>query len=189
MKSALYIGRFQPFHKGHLAVIKKILSENDRVIIVVGSAEKNFIINNPLTAGERFTLIDEALAEAGVSSDKYRIIPVRNVNNYALWVNHINVYVPSYETLYTGSRIVKTCYENKYSHLHRKNKIGPEIIQLDREIVPISASEIREKMLKDEDWRSLVPPSVAQTLTVWDIPNRVKNIDESMDLAKYNNSY
>ncbi|NIA01996.1 MAG: adenylyltransferase/cytidyltransferase family protein, partial [Nitrospirae bacterium] len=31
MQSALFIGRFQPFHKGHLEMIKKILKENERV--------------------------------------------------------------------------------------------------------------------------------------------------------------
>jgi len=188
MKSALYIGRFQPFHNGHLSIIKQILKENDRVIIVIGSAEKNFIQNNPLTAGERYTLINKALQEAKVKAEKYCIIPVRNVNNYALWVNHINIYVPSYETLYTGSKIVKTCYENKYNPLHNK-KTGPKIIQLNRSLIPVSATKVRDAMLHDKDWQSLVPSSVAETLDKWKIPNRIKNINETMDLTKYNNSY
>ncbi|MDA1060772.1 MAG: nicotinamide-nucleotide adenylyltransferase, partial [bacterium] len=132
MKSALYVGRFQPFHNGHLKVIKTILKENDRVIIVIGSAEKNFLPQNPLTASERFVLIEEALAEAKIPASKYCIIPVRNVNNYALWVNHINTYVPPYEKLYTGSEIVKACYEGKYSDKLHQKKSGPTIIQIKR---------------------------------------------------------
>ena len=181
MKSALFIGRFQPFHKGHLSVIKDyILKENDRVIIVIGSAEKNFLPQNPLTAGERYTLISEALEEAKIPASKYCIIPVRNVNNYSLWVNHVNSYVPHYNKLYTGSQLVKACYEN-YANL--------EIIHLDRSNIPISASEIREAILKKEKWEKLVPNAVAKRMKAWKIPQRLETIQDTMDLTKYNNSY
>ncbi|HDH28034.1 MAG TPA: nicotinamide-nucleotide adenylyltransferase, partial [Euryarchaeota archaeon] len=50
---ALLIGRFQPFHKGHLAVIKKILSEADELIIVVGSSQHRGAVENPFSADER----------------------------------------------------------------------------------------------------------------------------------------
>ncbi|MDF2956278.1 MAG: Nicotinamide mononucleotide adenylyltransferase, partial [Candidatus Alkanophagales archaeon MCA70_species_2] len=34
---ALYIGRFQPYHKGHHFVIKEIASQFDEIVIVIGS--------------------------------------------------------------------------------------------------------------------------------------------------------
>ena len=124
MQSALFIGRFQPFHNGHLDAIQKILKDNERVIIVIGSAEKNFLKSDPLTAGERFQLIEESLKEAKITPDRYVIIPVRNVNNYALWVNHINIHVPPYTRLYTGSELVKACYLGKYYRNHEDTKIS-----------------------------------------------------------------
>lgn len=189
MQSALFIGRFQPFHNGHLDVIKKILKENDRVIIAIGSAEKNFLPSNPMTAGERFTLIDEALKEAKISEKKYCIIPIRNVNNFALWVNHVNTYVPEYTKLYTGSRIITACYENKYSKEHRANKSGPKLIQLDRNLLPVSGTEIREAILENEKWETLVPKAVAKKLKEWKIPQRLGSIRGSSELHRYNNSY
>lgn len=142
-----------------------------------------------MTAGERHTLIDEALKEAKISASKYCIIPIRNVNNYALWVNHVNTYVPQYERLYTGSKLVKACYEGKYSKQHRSSKIGPEIVQLDRNALPISGSEVREAIFKKEKWEKLVPKVVAKLLKAWGIPQRLESIKETMDLTKYNNSY
>ena len=35
-KRALYIGRFQPYHRGHHAVIREIASEVDEIIICIG---------------------------------------------------------------------------------------------------------------------------------------------------------
>lgn len=198
MQSALFIGRFQPFHLGHLDVIKKILKNNERVIIVIGSAEKNFLPDNPLTSGERFQLIEEALREAKIPAKRYCIIPVRNVNNYALWVNHVNCYIPPYTRLFTGSEIVKACYEGKYHRPDDKNKhatksrsenlIGPEIFQLKR-VLHVNATKVREAILKKKNWGKLVPPVVAKILKSWNIQKRLHDIKETMDFTKYNNEY
>lgn len=175
MQSALFVGRFQPFHKGHLAVVKKILKTNERVIIAIGSAEKNFLPENPLTASERFQLIEESLIEAKISANRYCIIPVRNLDNYALWVNHVNVYVPPYTKLYTGSEIVKACYEGKYHRPGEKNKIGPEIVQIKRG-GGISSTKIRQAILKNKSWEKLVPKAVAKKLKEWHISKRLKDL-------------
>lgn len=188
MKSALFIGRFQPFHKGHLDIIKKILKDNDRIIIVIGSAEKNYIDRNPMTAGERFQTIDEALKEAKIPEKKYCIIPVRDVNNYALWVDHINIYVPPYDKLYTGSTIVKTCYEGKCIHAHPKSQKKLKIIQLERKI-PISATIIRDAIVADKEWEFMVPKAIVKRMKEWKIDDRIIKIQNIADLSKYNNSY
>lgn len=188
MQSALFIGRFQPFHNGHLEMVKRILKENERIIIAVGSAEKNFLRSNPLTASERFQLIDESLREAKIPCERYCIIPIRNVNNYALWVNHINIYVPPYTHLYTGSKIVKACYEGKYTKEHRDTKIGPDIIQLKR-VLSLSGTKVRDNILANKGWEAMVPKACAKLLKLWNIPKRLKTIKDTMDITKYNNSY
>lgn len=189
MQSALFVGRFQPFHNGHLDVVKKILKKNERVIIVIGSAEKNFLLSNPFTAGERFEMIDQSLREAKIPCEKYAIIPVRNVNNYALWVNHINIHVPNYTRLYTGSEIVRACYEGKYHRKDGTSKVGPEIVQLKREL-EISASAVRELILEDNpEWKKLVPKAVVKLMTKWHSAKRLHAIKDTIDVTKYNNEY
>ncbi|MEM1589096.1 MAG: adenylyltransferase/cytidyltransferase family protein, partial [Candidatus Bathyarchaeia archaeon] len=48
-KRGLFVGRFQPFHKGHLQAVKEILDEVDELVIVVGSAQYSHRIDNPFT--------------------------------------------------------------------------------------------------------------------------------------------
>ena len=176
-KTGLFIGRFQPFHLGHLDIVKKILRQNKHLILAIGSAEKNYVPENPLTAGERVLVIDETLKAEGIDPGKYTLIPVRNINNYALWVDHMNLYVPPYDKIYTGSTIVKACYEGAQSK-HKLVKI--------KRRRPISATEIRTSMLESTDkWKSLVPPRTAEILTKMKLPRRLRHIQETMTDTKY----
>lgn len=56
----VFIGRFQPFHKGHEAVITKALTMARKVVVVVGSSFAARNIRNPFTFVERATMITEA---------------------------------------------------------------------------------------------------------------------------------
>ena len=52
----VYIGRFQPIHNGHMAIIEKttkMMKENDSFTIIIGSADQERTIRNPLTIEER----------------------------------------------------------------------------------------------------------------------------------------
>lgn len=52
-----YIGRFQPFHKGHKSVVDFALARAERVVIVVGSAGSARTAKNPWTEKERIAMI------------------------------------------------------------------------------------------------------------------------------------
>lgn len=53
MLRGIYPGRFQPFHLGHLEVLKWGLNKVDELIVLVGSAQESHTLTNPFTAGER----------------------------------------------------------------------------------------------------------------------------------------
>ncbi len=176
-KTGLFVGRFQPFHLGHLDIIKKILKQNDHIILAIGSAERNYVPENPLTAGERVLIIDETLKAEKINPANYTIIPIRNIDNYALWVDHMNLYVPPYDRIYTGSNIVKACYEGAQS----KHKL----VKIKRKR-PISATEIRDSMLLGtKEWHTLVPPRTAELLEKMKIPRRLRHIQKTMSDTKY----
>jgi bifunctional NMN adenylyltransferase/nudix hydrolase len=86
MRDALvFIGRFQPFHNGHKAVIETALKQAKEVVVVVGSSFAARNIRNPFTFQERKTMI-----EAVFPSDRVKVVPVSDYPyDDNKWVNAI----------------------------------------------------------------------------------------------------
>ena len=49
----LYIGRFQPFHKGHKSIVESALKQCDRLIIGIGSSQETRTKRNTFSYEER----------------------------------------------------------------------------------------------------------------------------------------
>lgn len=84
----VFIGRFQPFHKGHLAVIEQALKLSKYVIVLCGSAHQPATFRNPWTFHER-----EKMILASVPPSLRRNIITAPLLDYPyndnLWVQHV----------------------------------------------------------------------------------------------------
>ena len=160
---ALFIGRFQPFHKGHLAMAKRILAKQDELIIGIGSAQYSHTGENPFTAAERFEMIHRALDEEGIR--RYHIIPIPDTHVHSVWVGHVLSLVPRFDAVYTNSPLVIRLFKER----------GIPVVSLPMvEREELSGTEVRKRMYKDGDWVSLVPPSVAAYIKEIDGLQRIK---------------
>ncbi len=154
-KRGFFIGRFQPFHLGHLEAVKSLLKEVDELIIGVGSAQYSHTFKDPFNAGERTLMIRLSLEEEKVPPSRYLIIPIPDVNDNRLWVAHVVSLVPPFRVVYSNNSLVRVLFE----------EAGYEVRP-----VPFyhrdkyCATEIRKKMIEGGDWRSLVPPAVAKII-------------------------
>jgi bifunctional NMN adenylyltransferase/nudix hydrolase len=81
--ASVLIGRFQPFHLGHLALLRAALAGADHAVLVLGSAQSAPSPKNPWTVAERHHLILAALSE----SDRARlsVVAVRDYYDEARW--------------------------------------------------------------------------------------------------------
>lgn len=61
MKYGVILARLQPIHNGHLAMIEKSVAENDKTLILIGSADK-FNERNPIPINFRLDLAKKATA-------------------------------------------------------------------------------------------------------------------------------
>lgn len=82
--TAIYIGRFEPVHHGHLALLRHGLAHARQIIVVLGSAWQPRSPKNPFTWQERAHMLRQALPTA----DQVRVqfVPVRDYYNEARWV-------------------------------------------------------------------------------------------------------
>jgi len=150
-------GRFQPFHNGHLALAKQILGECDELVIVIGSAQFNFIDKDPFTAGERVLMIHEALKEAGEDLSKCYVIPVANDENNARWIAYLRSMAPPFDVVYSGNDFVKHLVQSQDGRVAVKS---PQFAKKEE----YNGSNIRRLMLSGKQWKQMVPPAVARVI-------------------------
>ena len=152
----LMTGRFQPFHNGHLALAKQILTECDELVVIIGSAQFNYIEKDPFTAGERVLMIHESLREAKADLSKCYVIPVSNDENNARWIAYLRSMAPPFQTLYSGNDFVKHLARSQGGVAIKSPKFSKK--------EEYNGSNIRRLMLSGNKWRELVPPAAARVI-------------------------
>lgn len=167
MTVGLFIGRFQPFHKGHLEAAKYALKSVDMLVIVVGSAQKSHEARNPFTAGERISMIKAAIDEAGVDAKKVLLIPVPDVDVHSLWTWQVDMLVPKYDVVFANDPFTTLLFcergvRTMETLLHDRSKM--------------MGTEVRRRMAEGEDWEELVPAPVATIVKKIGGVERVKAI-------------
>lgn len=81
----LFIGRFQPFHKGHLFVIQKALKSVEKIIIGIGSANKSDS-DNPLSAIDRKDIISKMIQEEKLDDRILNVVLLDDNSNDDQWL-------------------------------------------------------------------------------------------------------
>src|SRR3989344_4165644 len=132
---ALFIGRFQPFHNGHLHVIKQLSRKYKKVIIAVGSAQHKNTKENPLSFQERKEIIDGVLKKNSIFH--YKIVAVSDIPKDNQWVHWLCAKTGPFNHIYSGNAFVR--------FLFRQAKFKPHPI---KEISKISATIIRKRIGK-----------------------------------------
>lgn len=162
---ALFIGRFQPFHKGHLYLLRQILSQFDEVIIGIGSAQYSHTPDNPFTSAERYEMIMRTLEKEAISGCHLLYVP--DVGVHSQWVSHVLSLVPSFQAVYSHDPLTQRLF----------HEAGFKVVKgrlLDRG--KFSGTEIRRRMLSGENWEELVPEPVAQVIQEIDGIGRVRAV-------------
>ncbi len=153
MKRALFPGRFQPFHKGHIAAINQLLSEYDEVIVAIGSAQDGYTCRNPFTAGERWEMIYRVIRENGLLGRVW-MITIPDINMPLTWTAYVLSMSPRVDVVASGNPQTLYLFEWLGKPTKRITLLEP---------MRYHGTRIRELMARGSDeWRELVPPSVSE---------------------------
>jgi len=161
----LLIGRFQPFHLGHLDAVLFGLSRAENLFICIGSSNKSNERKNPFSAEERREMIVTSIEPS--IADRIKIFDVPDVGDHEKWTFEIDKTVPKYDIVFTNDEFTKTLFE--------KREISViSVILKDRE--KFSGTSIHNLIAYDRNWRDLVPQGTRNVLDNINAKERLQNL-------------
>ncbi len=161
----LLIGRFQPFHLGHLDAVLFGLARTENLFICIGSSNKSNERKNPFSAEERREMITLSIEPS--ITDRIKIFDIPDVGDHEKWTFEIDKIVPKYDVVFTNDEFTKTLFE--------KRKISViSVVLKDRE--KFSGTNIRNLIIEDKNWRDLVPQGTRNVLDSINAKERLKNL-------------
>ena len=163
--NGLLIGRFQPFHLGHLEALHFALTMVDNLWIGLGSSNKPLQKNNPFSAEERKKMILDSIDDS--IKRKIEIYFIPDFEDHKKWVSHIDTIVPKFDIVFTNDEMTKYLYEK------RKTKVS-SIPFTKRDI--LSGTNIRDHLIGDQPWENLVPKGTKKFLDEINAKQRLKNL-------------
>ena len=159
------IGRFQPFHLGHLEAVNFALSKVDQLYIGIGSSNKSNESRNPFTADERNQMIKSSLDETIMQRVSLYNIP--DVDDHSKWTESIDKIIPKYDIVFSNDDFTHRLYEE-----NTKKIIS--VALKSRE--DLSGTNIRRLIQSDGNWKDLVPNGTKNILLKIDAKNRLKDL-------------
>lgn len=87
----VFIGRFQPFHLGHQAVVEEALEKAKQVLVLVGSANQPRDTRNPFTFWERKDMIEDSILEhlGEAAWERLSVTSIQDMYNDQLWIKQV----------------------------------------------------------------------------------------------------
>ncbi|MBN2600275.1 MAG: nicotinamide-nucleotide adenylyltransferase [Candidatus Thermoplasmatota archaeon] len=163
--NALFIGRFQPFHKGHFLVLQQLSTQYDKVIIGIGSSQYHDTAENPFSEIERTDMINQSLHDAGI--DNFQIVGIPDIHNPPAWVDHVCSLISDFDVVITNNPVTKALFSEK-------GFIVKETTFFNKK--KYSGKEIRRRILHHEPWDKLVPEAVVHIIHDVNGLSRLQNI-------------
>ena len=161
----LLIGRFQPFHLGHLEALRFALSKVDKLWVGLGSSNKPVEKNNPFTAQQRKEMILSSIDDS--MKERITIYFVPDVDNHIRWIEKIDTTVPKFDIIFSNDDLTKYLYS-------KRNTKVLAIPFLNRE--SLSGTNIRDLIVNNQEWENFVPNGTRNFLIKTGAKELLKNL-------------
>lgn len=161
--NGLLIGRFQPFHLGHLEALQFALSKVDKLWLGLGSSNKPMEKTNPFSVEERKQMIMSSIDDS--IKNKISIYPIPDLDNHVKWIENIDTIVPDYQIVFSNDPMTEYLYSKR-----NVNVMTIPFFKRDQ----LSGTRLRDLIKSDQKWDDLVPEGTKLLLQKFDAKNRLK---------------
>ena len=159
------IGRFQPFHLGHLEAIKFALSNVEHLHVGIGSSNKSHEERNPFTADERKEMILSSIDDTIAKRLSIHFIP--DVDDHSKWTHLVDEIIPEYDVVFSNDDFTHELFGKR-----GKNVISVQLKSRQN----LSGSNIRQMILADDNWQELVPDGTRNVLLKIGAKSRLEDL-------------
>jgi nicotinamide-nucleotide adenylyltransferase len=163
--NGLLIGRFQPFHLGHLEALQFALSKVDKLWVGLGSSNKPAEKNNPFSAQERKTMILSSIDNS--MKNKISIYFIPDLDNHVKWIEKIDTIVPKFDIVFSNDPLTDHLYSKRII-----NVIPIPFLNRDK----LSGTNIRNLIISDQKWENFVPEGTKNFLINFGVKKHLKNL-------------
>ncbi|MHA2223853.1 MAG: nicotinamide-nucleotide adenylyltransferase [Candidatus Hodarchaeales archaeon] len=168
----LFIGRFNPFHLGHLKAIEHILTQEKEIIIAIGSTQQSHTTSDPFTAGERLLMIRAALKEAKIPLERIFVVSIPDIHRNSVWVSHLRSYCPPFRYIYTNNSLTKRLFMEAGMEVRSTGPFNRN---------DLKGTQIRRYMAEGKEWHHMVPKAVLDVIESINGLNRLQDIIHETD--------
>ncbi|MCI7527270.1 MAG: adenylyltransferase/cytidyltransferase family protein [Mollicutes bacterium] len=159
--TGLICGRFQTFHKGHEKLVETALLLCDRVLILIGSSQECGTERNPFNINTRTKILKEIYGDRPEIMI-YGLADMTDENDIRPeWGRYLLDNVDRY--IYKNPEImIYGNDESRSAWFDKKDLANTAELIINRNDLPISATQVRELMAKDKrkEWMKLVNPKL-----------------------------
>jgi nicotinamide-nucleotide adenylyltransferase len=132
-------------------------------------SDRNNPLANPLTYYERYVLLNTVLGLDGLKPNQFSVVPFP-VNFPELYKYYVPMDAVFFLTIYDDWG------RKKLEYFQTQGLKTHVLWEIPREKKGISASEVRELMIKEMPWAHLVPRGASLLLNEWGVPWRLRKI-------------
>ena len=163
--NGLLIGRFQPFHLGHLDALQFALSKVDKLWVGIGSSNLPPQKDNPFSAEQRQEMILSSIDE--VMKEKISIYFIPDLDNHMKWIEKIDTIVPKFDIIFSNDELTNHLYSKRNTQV-----MTIPFLKRDK----LSGTHIRDLIISDQKWNDLVPEGTKNFLEKINAKNHLKNL-------------
>lgn len=142
----VYIGRFQPFHNGHAAVLEQAMKLAKKVLVIIGSANEPRTYKNPFTVNERIDMVYDYFYARDMDVQNCECFTIESsLYNDQAWVTRVQEIV-DYHSVGEAIGIIGHLKDESSFYL----KMFPQWEFVSADLVePLDATQIRDHYFSD----------------------------------------